>query len=238
MLLLLAVLSFILDTMGGGEPSGRGPLRCSGLVTGCWKQKLASDSPPDSCLHMGGNRGPEGLCQPRGCPALATFWTGGHWSAAAPPLTGGRLPGDVPQTPPGGRGEHGGTSLWRGLATSHPSLGPPCPGTTFWPSGPAVSGVLTPLCHTCPGGGAHSLGFLNLRPGPQSISDAPLLVAPPSFPVATILSFGAWWHLGGGAGEQSPSVPVGGQRRLWPGTAAGAGGPHRPAWLCAAPVWC
>lgn len=37
------------------------------------------------------------------------------------------------------------------------------------------------LCHTCPGGGAHSPGLLDLRPGPQSILDAPLGVAPPSF---------------------------------------------------------
>lgn len=165
--------------MGGGEPPGRGALRCSGLVTGCWKQKLASDSPPDSCLHMGGNRGPEGLCQPRGCPALATFWTGGHWSAAAPPLAGGCLvmfPGrplvDVGSMAglPSGEAWPLPTLPWGRLV-----LGPP--------SGPlALLSVESspPLCHTCPGGGAHSLGFLGLRPGPQPISDAPLLVAPPS----------------------------------------------------------
>lgn len=55
------------------------------------------------------------------------------------------------------------------------------------PSGPlallSVESSALSVPHLSWGRGTR-LGFLGLRPGPQFISDAPLVVAPPSFPAA------------------------------------------------------
>lgn len=134
LLLLMAFLSFILNSMWD-EPAESGA-----PGTQAWSQDArnrilrgALPSPPHLVVQHGKLRPRGGWVSP-GC-AVTRMLGSGHWLEAA----WWRFL-DAPWWMWGPQWDF----LLGGLASSHPSLGPP-PGTIFWPSCPVVSGVLTPV---------------------------------------------------------------------------------------------